>query len=388
MSKLAQIAEIEIPNLQQFHPRETVRQFSRSLRHELDLVRECRNAERMAANFSDDPNISIPKVYWQLTGERLNVQEYIDGIPGRDLKALDEVGMDRKLLAQRGANAVLKMIMEDGFFHADPHPGNLFYLPGEKLVFIDFGMIGYLSEQRRYQLMDLLNGMVTKNTDGVVEVLLDWSNATDIDSEALTVDMDTFIDQYHSLSLKQLNIPQLLSELIALMRDHKLALPQDLALMTKALLTLEGLGRQLDPSFDMSSEIGPFLSKAMLSRYAPNLLAKRGWQGFTEVVSLIAGVPKDLKSLVRAIRKNTFKVNVEVAHLERFANRIDRSVSRLTMGMITAALIIGSSIVMTVQGGPTLFGLPFFGLLGFLGAVVGGIWLLISIWLSGKGGDY
>jgi len=280
------------------------------------------------------------------------------------------------------------MIIEDGFFHADPHPGNLFYLPGEKLVFIDFGMIGYLSEQRRYQLMDLLNGMVTKNTDGVVEVLLDWSNATDIDSEALTVDMDTFIDQYHSLSLKQLNIPQLLSELIALMRDHKLALPQDLALMTKALLTLEGLGRQLDPSFDMSSEIGPFLSKAMLSRYAPNLLAKRGWQGFTEVVSLIAGVPKDLKSLVRAIRKNTFKVNVEVAHLERFANRIDRSVSRLTMGMITAALIIGSSIVMTVQGGPTLFGLPFFGLLGFLGAVVGGIWLLISIWLSGKGGDY
>jgi len=388
MSKLAQIAEIEMPNLQQFHPGETVRQFSRSLRYELDLAKECRNAERMAANFKSDLHITIPIVYWQMTGERLNVQEYIEGIPGRDVNALDAAGMDRELLAKRGANAVLKMIMEDGFFHADPHPGNLFYRAGEELVFIDFGMVGYLSEQRRYQLMDLLNGMVTKNTDAVVEVLLDWSAATDIDSEALAVDMDIFIDQYHSLSLKQLNIPQMLNELIALMRDHKLALPQDLALMTKALLTLEGLGRQLDPSFDMSSEIGPFLSKAMLSRYAPNLLAKRGWQGFTEVVGLIAGVPKDLKSLVRAIRKNTFKVNVEVAHLDRFANRMDRSVSRLTMGMITAALIIGSSIVMTVKGGPTLLGLPFFGLLGFLGAVVGGVWLLVSIWLSGKRGDY
>jgi len=282
----------------------------------------------------------------------------------------------------------LKMIMEDGFFHADPHPGNLFYQPEEKLVFIDFGMIGYLSEQRRYQLVDLLNGMVTKNTDSVVDVMLDWSGAIDIDSDALMVDLDIFIDQYHSLSLQQLNVPQMLNELIELMRDHKLALPQDLALMTKALLTLEGLGRQLDPSFDMSSEIEPFLGKALLSRYAPNLLAKRGWQGFNEVISLIAGVPKDLKGLVRAIRKNAFKVNVEVAHLDQFANRMDRSFSRLTMGMITAALIIGSSIVMTVEGGPTLLGLPFFGLLGFLGAVVGGIWLLASIWLSGKRGGF
>ena len=138
----------------------------------------------------------------------------------------------------------------------------------------------------------------------------------------------------------------------------------------------------------MSSEIEPFLGKALLSRYSPNLLAKRSWQGFTEVISLIAGVPKDLKGLVRAIRKNAFKVNVEVAHLDQFANRMDRSFSRLTMGMITAALIIGSSIVMTVEGGPTLLGLPFFGLLGFLGAVVGGIWLLASIWLSGKRGGF
>lgn len=388
MAKLAQIAEIEMPNLQQFHPQETVRQFSRSIRYELDLARECRNAERMAANFKEDPNIKIPKVYWELTGERLNIQEYVVGIPGRNLDAVDKMGLDRKLLARRGAKAVLKMIMEDGFFHADPHPGNLFYQPEEKLVFIDFGMIGYLSEQRRYQLVDLLNGMVTKNTDSVVDVMLDWSGAIDIDSDALMVDLDIFIDQYHSLSLQQLNVPQMLNELIELMRDHKLALPQDLALMTKALLTLEGLGRQLDPSFDMSSEIEPFLGKALLSRYAPNLLAKRGWQGFNEVISLIAGVPKDLKGLVRAIRKNAFKVNVEVAHLDQFANRMDRSFSRLTMGMITAALIIGSSIVMTVEGGPTLLGLPFFGLLGFLGAVVGGIWLLASIWLSGKRGGF
>ena len=384
MTRLADVVELEMPEFRQFKPSETVRQFSRSLQRELDLAAECRNAERMASCFADDPNIIIPKVYWEWTSERLNVQEYIQGIPGRQLEAVDAAGLDRKVLAKRGANAVLKMIIKEGFFHADPHPGNVFYLPGEKIAFIDFGMVGFLSERRRHQLVELLTGVIKQKADRVAEVMLDWSSGSNVNDESLVLDMDMFIDQHHSLSLKELNAAELLTELIDLMREHKLALPPDLALLTKALFTLEGLGRQLDPEFDISTEIKPFLNEVLIERYTPEALAKRGWQGMSELLELVVGLPTDLRGLVRVLRKNAFRINVDISYLEQFINRIDRSVSRLTMGMVTSALIIGSSIVMTVEGGPTLFGLPFFGLLGFLGAIVGGIWLLISIWLSGK----
>lgn len=144
LTRLAEIAEAEASDLHRFKLREVVRQFTLSLRRELDLAAECRNAERVARNFSEYTEIIVPKVYWSWTSERVNVQEYIDGIPGRDLETVDKEGLDRKTLARRGAQAVLKMILEDGFFHADPHQGNVFYLSDNRIAFIDFGMIGRL----------------------------------------------------------------------------------------------------------------------------------------------------------------------------------------------------------------------------------------------------
>lgn len=145
-----------------------------------------------------------------------------------------------------------------------------------------------------------------------------------------------------------------------------------------------GGGRQLDPDFDMTAEASPFMRRAMLARYAPVVLAKRGWQGITTVIDLITGLPKDLRTVLRLIKSGSFRVQVDLDDLERFADRIDQSLSRLAMSGIVAALIVGSSIVMTVQGGPTMLGLPFFGLLGFAGTVIGAIGLLFSIWRSGK----
>ena len=384
LQRMAKIAESEAPDLQRFQPQAIVRQFTLSLRRELDLAAECRNAERVATSFEGHPDIVVPKVYWQWSGERLNVQEYIDGIPGRDLKAVDEAGLNRKHLAQRGAKAVLKMILEDGFFHADPHPGNLFYLPGERIAFIDFGMVGRLSEDRRNQVVDLLQGLVERNANQVVEVLLNWAGDVRVDTQTLAIEIDAFVDQYHSVSLKQINLPVMIAELTTLLRDHELALPPDLALLTKAFITLEGMGRQLNPDFDMVAEAAPFLQRAMLTRFTPDALAKRGWQGFTSTIGLLTGLPKDLQQLLRTIRRGAFRINVDVDRLDRFADRMDQSFSRLAMSTVIAALIVGSSIVMTVQGGPTLLGLPILGLLGFSSAVVGGIWLLLSIWRSGK----
>ncbi|RKZ45160.1 MAG: 2-polyprenylphenol 6-hydroxylase [Gammaproteobacteria bacterium] len=384
LQRLAKIMETEAPDLRRFRPEEVVRQFTLSLRRELDLASECRNAERIAANFQEHPEIVIPKVYWQWNGEQLNVQEFIDGIPGRDLQAVDKLGLDRKILARHGAQAVLKMILEDGFFHADPHPGNVFYLQDGRIAFIDFGMVGRLSEQRRNQVVDLLHGLVERDTDRVVEVLLDWSGDVQVDTQALTIEIDAFIDQYHGASLKQINLSKMLTELTTLLRDHELSLPPDLTLFIKSFITLEGMGRQLDPDFDMAAEARPFLRRAMLARYAPDVLAKRGWQSLVSTIDVFTGLPKDLRSMLRAIRKGTFRIHIDLEHLEHFADRIDQSLGRLAMSSVIAALIIGSSIVMTVQGGPTVMGLPIFGFLGFSGAVVGAIWLLFSIWRSGK----
>lgn len=386
LQRIVDIAESESPDIRRFHPREVLRQFNQSLRRELDLAAECRNAERIAANLAGDPHVVIPKVYWQWTGERLNVQEYIQGIHGRDLEAIEKSGLDRKLLADRWSHAVIKMIMRDGFFHADPHPGNVFYLPDNRLAFIDFGMVGRLTEERREQVVSLLYGMVNHAPAKVAEILEDWSDNMYTDELALTVDIEAFVDQYSSLSLKDLSLAALLSDLMVLLRDHKLLLPADLALLIKAYITLDGLGRYLNPEFNALVFAAPYIQEIMLERYRPEAIAKRGWRNLISVADLLASFPKDLRKLLRASRKGAVQIEVTVRHLDRYVNTMDNAISRLTMGMVTAALIIGSSIIMTVKGGPELFGLPAFGFLGYTFATLGGVWLLLSIWKSGNNG--
>lgn len=388
MERLAEIIEAEASDLSRYRPRDVVRQFTASLRRELDFAAECRNAERIAEQFAGHPEIYIPRVHWQWCGERLNVQDYVDGIPGRDLAAADAAGLDRKLLARRGAEAVLKMLLEDGFFHADPHPGNVFYLAGNRIAFIDFGMVGRLTEERRSQVARLLHGLVSRDSALVADVLLDWSDDEQRDPDSdlgnLRTEIDSFVDLYHGVPLQRLDIGAMLSDLLTILRQHGLSLPADLALMIKAFITLEGMGRQLDPEFDIAAEASPFLRQVLLAHAAPAAFARRGWRAFTDAVDLLAGLPRDLRQFLRAARRGKLQVQVEVLPLQRFGGQIDRAASRLALAIVIAALIVGSAIVMTVDKAPALPGLPSFGLLGFIAALIGGLWLLISIWRSGS----
>jgi ubiquinone biosynthesis protein len=328
--------------------------------------------------------IVIPRVYWEWSGERVCVQEFIEGIPGRKLAAVDQAGLNRKILARRGARAVLKMIVEDGFFHADPHPGNVFYLPGNRIAFIDFGMVGRLTEERRNQLILLLLGLVKHEPQRVADVMLDWTGDAAVDEDGLMLEIQAFVDQYHGVALKQLKLGAMLSDLVAILRQHRLALPTDLLLLVKAFVTLEGMGRELDPDFDMAGEAMPLLEQVLRARYTPVALIRRGWRTAGEVLALMAGLPRDLSQLLRAARRGRLEIHIDVTHLKHVGNQLDSAANRLVVGIVIAALIIGSSIVMTVPGGPTLLGLPFFGLLGYLGAAVGGVWLLLSIWRSNR----
>lgn len=389
LMRLSELAEAESPDLKIFRPKEVVRQFALSLRRELDFSVESRNAERIALNFvgyaehtTDSPDtatpIIIPRVYWQWTGERVCVQEYIEGIPGRQLQAVDEAGLNRKLLAILGARAVLKMIVEDGFFHADPHPGNVFYLTGNRIAFIDFGMVGRLTEERREQLIRLLLGMVRHEPALVSDVMLEWTGYNVTDEEGLILEIQTFVDQYYGLPLKQLHLGAMLSDLVAILRQHQLVLPSDMALLVKAFISLEGMGRELDPDFDIASVAMPILEQSLRARYTPTAIIKRGGRAISETLTLIAGLPRDLSRLLHSARRGRLEIHIDVTHLKHIGNQLDGAVNRLAAGLVVAALIVGSSIVMTVPG---LSGLSLF---GFLCAGLGGLWLLMSIWKSNR----
>ena len=386
MARLAEIVEERAPDLRRYHPAEVVQQFSVSLRRELDFAAEGRNAERIAANFAGHDEVVVPRVYWEWTSERLNVQECLQGIAGTDLAAVDAAGLDRAQLAATGAGIVLKMVLEDGFFHADPHPGNIFYLPDGRIGVIDFGMVGRVSEQRRFQIVQLLHGLVERESAPVADVLMEWGEGGgEVDEARLQADVGAFVDQYRGVPLKDLHMGLMLTDVTTILRDNGLSLPPDLALMIKAFLTLEGMGRQLDPDFDMAGAARPFLQRVVLQRYSPRTLLKRGRRTALDAMELVGDLPRELRRLLRTARRGRLHMQVEVTSLKAFGEQVDRAANRLTMGVITAALVVGSSIVMnSAGGGVSSRWLLALGVLGFVGAGLIGLWILLSIWRSGR----
>jgi ubiquinone biosynthesis protein len=384
---LAHLVEREIPEVRRYRPVQVVGQLRGSLERELDLAVEARNTERFARSFADDLDILVPRVYWEWTSSTMNVQEHIEGIRGNDLAAIDKAGLDRKALAARGADAVLKMILVDGFFHADPHPGNVMYLSGNRIALIDFGMVGRLSPVRRRQIIDLLAGLARHDEETMLEVLLDWRGDDFVDEARLAADLSEFAFDYADMQLKDLKIGVLLRRVSAILREHSIVLPVDLTLLFKALITLEGLGRQYDPEFRLIERVRPFLDRAMRERYQPAETARRAQETLSDFFGLVTSMPRDLARLVKDARHGRMRVDLDLKRLDSFGHRLHSAINRATIGIMTASLVVGSSIVMTVAEGPALFGVPlltFFGLLGYLIAFVNSLWIILSIWRSGR----
>lgn len=382
LGHLARLVELEMPEARRYHPTDIVFQLRRSLMRELDMVKEARNIDKFAHNFAADPTIHVPRVYWRYCSETVNVQEELLGIPGSRLAEARAAGLDLVVLAERGANAVLKMILLDGYFHADPHPGNVVFMPDNVLGVIDFGMVGRLTDRRREQLVDFLKALVFKDEEGLANVLGLWAGDADIDEERLSYDVSELIFGYDNLSLKDIQIGPLLSEITALMRENNLSLPPDLTLMFKALITLEGLGRQLTPEFHMVDRLEPFLQEMIARRYTPEALAGRARHGLRELMEIVTGLPRDLAHLFRKARRGNFRVDLDLKRLDHFGQQLNHAANRLTMGILTASLVIGSSIIMTVPNAPSSLGL--LGQLGFFLAFANSLWIVYSIWRSGK----
>lgn len=384
---IADLIDSEMPEARRYQPKQIAAQFARSLERELDLAREARNIERFGKNFEGNPFIVIPRVYRQWTSEVMNVQEFIDGVPATDQAAVAAAGLDRRLLAARGTEAVLKMILVDGFFQADPHPGNVFYLPGNRLVMIDFGMVGRLTPMRRNQVVDLFAGVAQMDQEPMVDVLLDWAGDANVDEAKLAADMSELVFEYEGVPLKDVRLAVLLKQFAAIIREHSIVMPSDLTLMFKAMITMEGLGRQYDPEFRVVDHLQPMLRRVLSDRHRPDEMVKRGRNTLTDFLNIVGDIPRDVARLVRDARRGKIRIDLDLKRLDQFGRDLHRTIDRATMGIMTASLVIGSAIVMNVPDGPTLMGIPVLTAVGFMGyvaAFVNSVWVILGIWRSGK----
>jgi ubiquinone biosynthesis protein len=382
LKRLAETIELEMPELRRYRPKSLVRQFSRSLRAELDLRIEARNAERLAAGLPEGSRIVVPRIHQRFTRERLCVMDYV---AGQSLGEWIRTGMPGDVrpseVARLGAETILHMVLVDGFYHADPHPGNVILMPDGRLGMLDFGMVGRLSEERRLQFLQLLHAIVERREDDVVEILLDWSEGGETDAGGLAIDSAAFVDRYYGLPLERLDVTELLMDVAALLRDNDLYLPNDVALLLKVFVTLDSLGRQLDPEFVMAEHVAPFAERVLREHGSPVAVVRRNLR---ELARTASSFPRDVRRLAGRMRRGNLRLAIEVRDLRDFGHQLDRSANRLTVGLVTAALIVGTSIALTVPGGPHLLGLPLFSLLGFLSSAAAGVWLLWSILRSGR----
>ena len=384
LATLAQWWEESEPKVRRWQPVEIVRQLRKSLAREVDFAAEARSQARFAESFRAVPEVVVPRVHAQFTRASLLVMDWVDGIPATDLEALDAAGADRAALAARGADAILKMVLEDGFFHADPHPGNVFFLPGNRIALIDFGMVGWLSAKRREELVDLLAAVVSRDAEAMRDVLLAWADGRRVSAEHFAEDLGRLLHVYQHAQLREINLGTLLSEVAAVMREHSLVLPADLALLFKALITLEGLGTRLLPRFQLIDHATPFVQRLLVERWKPKQMAARASGAVRELGRALRAAPRLVETLSRRLADDGVAIRLEVREIEDFSRHLERSVNRLTIGMVTAALIVGSSILMALSGAQQSFAGWFFGATGVAIALVNSLWLIHTIRRSNR----
>jgi len=385
MLHLATLMERNIEEMALHRPVKIVEEFARTLEKEIDYTIETLNMERVAHQFIDDPTIYIPKVFRDITTARVLTMEIVDGIKVSEIDRLEKAGLDRKIITDRGAEFVLKQVFDYGFFHADPHPGNIFVLPDNVICLLDFGMVGSIDQQTREDFVDLLDSIVRQNQSKATQVLLkltSWDDEPDI--RLLERDVADFMGQHLYKPLKDIEIGKLLQNIFKLVARHRLRIPPDLFLMMKALGTIEGVALMLDPDFDMIAKTVPFIERVKLARFYPQRIAGDIFRLGSEMLQFIQQFPKDMLVITRLIKQQKLSVKFEHRGLEIMLATHDQISNRISFSIIIAALLIGSALIVISKTPPFFYGISLIGIIGFVAAAIMGIWLLIAILRKGR----
>ena len=384
----ANLLEKYVPESSFFNPSGIVEEFSKTVRKELDFLEEARNCIRFRKNFERVPDVHIPLIFAEHTTEKVLFMERIEGVRIDDITNITLQGLDRKHLAKVGVNAYFKMILEDGFFHADPHPGNIFAMPTGQIGFMDFGMVGRVSPELRETMAGTFLALINKDFDKLIDRYLELGlvpEHVDIESfrKEFKADLSDFFEPLYGLALKEINFADYLDTVTHIAIKHNMKIPSDLLLVNKAMLVLENLGRELDPEFNFIAAAEPYATKLIRERLSPGKLFDKARKNAMEVGDFVTLFPKQMKQIIQKVLKDDIGFRMTHVGMEKFIRDLDRSSNRIAFSMIISAILLSSAIMHATGAGPSIFGMSMLGIVAFGMAFILGIWLIISIIRSG-----
>lgn len=362
-----------------YKPRDMVEEFARAIREEIDYSIEGRNAERFRNDFIDDKTVYFPKVYWEYSTNKVLVLEYIDGIKINDISALDKQGYDKEEIVRNTANCLFTQIYINGFYHADPHPGNLAVMVGQKVAFMDFGMVGKLNEDLKETFVNMILVVIRRDSDGIAEILINLGQAKGrVKKSSLKVEIDGLINKYYDIPLSDLKIGDIMLELMNLAFNYKIKIPREITLLSKTLIILDGIIYQLAPNITILDLAEPFGRKLLKHKYSKARIKKKLMSHLTEVFYVLSVLPRKFDHLLSQVQEGDIELKLQVKEFENLIQRLTLVSNRLSLSIIIAALIIGTSLILRNKTGSILLKLPLADI-GFVIAVILGIWLIISI---------
>ncbi len=354
---LAQMAE-RIPEFQNYRPEAIVSEFRRALRRELDFCREERNMQHFARNFRHDPTVHIPQSYPKLCTGRVLTMEFVEGIKLLDVKRLAPPGIDLGEVARRGADICMEMIFVHGFYHADPHPGNMLLMDDNVIALLDFGMVGRIDEQLLEDMGEMLMALGSQDAEYLTTIITRVGAVPpELDRAALSIDVADFVAHYGSMSLENFDLSGALNELVDMIRRYNIMLPARIAMLIKALVTLEGTTQLVSPSFSLIEVMAPYQKKMFWRQFSPKRRLRKTWRFYSEIRYLMSVFPRGMVDILEQVQSGKFDVHLDHRGLEP-------SVNRLVLGMLASAMILGSTLLLSHNVPPVLWSVSVPGAIG------------------------
>ncbi len=385
MHNLATLMEKHVEGWSIHQPSKIIRQMSHMLQKELDFTIEASHIQRFAHQFRKERTLHVPEVYSDVSGEKVLTLEYLEGIKATRIDLLREKGYDLKQIAHQTAELMMKQIFVHGFFHADPHAGNLFVLPGQEISFIDFGLMGTMNRKLREHFADLLFFIARHDESAATDALLKLTvSQRPPERGPLETDVAEFMTLHFYKPIRQMSFGRLLQELLNKTTRHGLRIPMEIFLLIKAVGTFESVVRQLDPDFDILRETAPYVRRVRMDRAHPSRLTRNLLESSLSALEFIKELPDDLRALVRSLEQGKARVAFEHHGLGPLILGLERVSNRIAFAIVLAALVVGSSLMVHARIPPTWNDIPVIGLVGFLLAAVMGFGLLVSILRHGK----
>ncbi|MGE5454641.1 MAG: ABC1 kinase family protein [Methylocystaceae bacterium] len=367
-----------------YQPKAIMQEFSAALLRELDYDREGKNAETFYQNFKSHPGVIIPRVEWEYTTPRVLAMQYVSGIKVSDIEALKSSGLNLKKIATNIVEALFSQYYDHGFFHADPHPGNLAVAPGEKIIFYDFGQVGVVDQYIKEQTVDLVLAMSRYDASGVVRTLVNiGSSGEPVAREELQRDISRLQKKYYGVPMARINLGEAISELIDVSMRHQIRIPAELSMVAKMGMTVEGLVTQLDPHLSIVEVAEPLARRVILGRLKPSRVKNDVRDLLLDGIGLAREFPRQAHSLITQLEEGDLKIRLEHSNLRRLINTMDIIANRIALAIITGSIIMGTSLLAKQGYNASWHGISLV-VVGFFFAVVLGMFLIYSIIRSGR----